>query len=71
VIYVCNNNNTFLDRIGQGLAILKVGAWGHYVKRPTVIATQIYGDNERFRGPDKTFDNIAFRFEDCHPRYCR
>lgn len=28
-------------------------------------------DNVRFRGPDKTFDTIAFRSENCHDRYCR
>jgi hypothetical protein len=31
----------------------------------------IDGENGRFRGPEKTCDNITFHSENCHVRYCR
>ena len=34
-------------------------------------APVMYGEHGRFRGPEKTCDNITFHSENCHVRYCR
>ena len=31
----------------------------------------MFGDNKRFRGPGKIFDNITFRSENYHSYLCR